>query len=403
MNKITLFRRQGFTLMELLIVLAIVMALFAIVLPTLFKSRTKSLIKQAEIQIGQLEGNLELYATENRGYPTTEQGLLALIYFPDNQTLAMTSPNFAQQPSGMNPAGMDPNAAFAGNAMTVGGAGTFGNPAGTPMGSTGAMGSMGTPNTVPNPMIDPTGMGMGGTGMGMTNPMPGNVANPMGSANPMDPMGGAMATADPMNPMSGTFANTWNQPFHNPQIYAQQRKRPSPYLDSEKSLLDPWGHPYRYDNSLQYYGLNKTGEVKPAIWSAGPDGRDGNEDDILNYDANEAQQRFAQHQQQLQNGMGTMGTNPVDMMGNPMSNPMSNSMDPTGMGMMNQPMNPQMNQPMNPMMSPGGISNPPGMVNPMGGTANPMNDPGMSPPMMPNTMPNTMPNPMTNPMTNPTM
>ncbi|MDR0336620.1 MAG: type II secretion system protein GspG [Planctomycetaceae bacterium] len=373
MNKIQSFYRQGFTLMELVIVLAIVMALFAIVLPTLFKSRTQSLIKQANIQIGQLEGNLELYATENRGYPTTEQGLYALIYFPDNQMFAMTSPNFTQQQNAMTP-GMDPNAAFGGNAVAVGGAGTFGVPTGTP-------------NPVANPMIDPTGMNMNANmnpNMNMANPI--GTANPAGIANPMDPMN-TMATANPLDPMSGTITNTWNQPFHNPQIYAQQRKRPTPYVDSDKLLVDPWGQPYRYDNSMQYNGLNRTGEIKPAIWSAGPDKRDGTEDDITNWDPNEAQQRIAQ--QQFQNGMAT---NSMDMMGNPMMNPM-NPMDPTGAGMANP-----MNQPMAPAgMS--GMPNQPGMVNPMGiNNTNPINETGITQPVLPNPMSNPMPNPMPNTM-----
>ncbi|MDR2115587.1 MAG: type II secretion system protein GspG [Planctomycetaceae bacterium] len=399
MSKIKLFYRQGFTLMELLIVLAIVMALFAIVLPTLFKSRTQSFVKQAKIQISQIEGYLELYATENRGYPTTEQGLYALIYFPDNLVSTMTSPTLGTQSPAMTP-GMDPNAAFGGNAVAVGGAGTFGNPTGTPMGP------MGTPN----PMMDPSGMG------GMTNPMPGTTGNPAGMTmtNPMDPMNsmGGMTTTNPMDPMGGmsgmTTATTWNQPFHNPQIYLQQRKRPSPYVDSDKSLLDPWGQPYRYDNSMQYYGLNKTGEAKPAIWSAGPDKRDGTEDDILNWDANEAQQRIAQHQQQMQfqGGMGT--TNPMDMMGNPMGNQMNNPMGMANPMGMNNPMDATGAGMMNTPMAPNGMPNQPGMMNPMGGTGgmNPMNETGIPQPqpqpMMPNPMPTPTPMPSPTPMPTPT-
>ncbi|MDR3198706.1 MAG: type II secretion system protein GspG [Planctomycetaceae bacterium] len=376
MNTTKLFYRQGFTLVELLIVLGILLALLAILIPGLFSAQARSRIQQAKIQIRQLEGYLESYATENRGYPTTEQGLYALIYFPDNQIPGL-SPSLAQ-PSGMSPAGMDPNAAFGGNAMAVGGAGTFGAQPGIPMNPMSPANPMGTSNS----MMDPTGMGM-------ANPMSGTMGNPAGMSNPMDSMGG-MATANPMDPMSGMATTVWNQPVHNPQIYTQQRKRPTPYIDSEKSLVDPWGQPYRYDNSMQYNGLNRTGEAKPAIWSAGPDKRDGTEDDILSWDSNEAQQRIAQQQQlqQFQGGMGT--TNPMDMMGNTMGNPI----DPTGAGMMNPP------------MAPAGMSNQPpaGMVNPMGtgGAMNPMNETGIpQPPMMPNPMPTPTPmpaNPMPNPM-----
>jgi hypothetical protein len=215
------------------------------------------------------------------------------------------------------------------------------------------------------------------------------MGNPMGIANPIDPMTGMAGT----NPM----ATAWTQPFHNPQIYMQLRKRTNPYLDSDKSLIDPWGQPYRYDNNMQYNGLNRTGEAKPAIWSAGPDKRDGTDDDILNWDPNEAQRRIAQQQQQLQfqggMGQGGMGaTNPMDMMGNPMG--MTNPMDPTGTGITNPP------------MTPTGIPNQPGMINPLGtgGTMNPMNGNGAMPqPTIPNSTPNPMPNPtpMPNPMPTP--
>jgi prepilin-type N-terminal cleavage/methylation domain-containing protein len=388
MNSMKLFYRQGFTLMELLIVLAIVVALFAILLPALLSSQLKSRIQQANIQIKQLEGYLEQYATENRGYPTTEQGLYALIYFSDNQVAAMTSPTLAQ-PSGMTP-GMDPNAAFSGNAVAVGGADVFGSPTGTPIGP-----PMGTPNPmgVGSPVMDTNSMGT-------ANPMPGTMGSSTGiTANPMDSMSGMMS-ANPMGTMGGTMATMWNQPFHNPQIYTLQRKRPTPYIDSDKSLIDPWGQPYRYDNSMQYNGLNKTGEAKPAIWSSGPDKRDGTEDDILGWDPNEAQRRIAQQQQlqQFQGGMGT--TNPMDSM-NMMGNSMGNLMDPSGTGMMNQPMNPagMPNQPgmasprtpsgagmMNQPTVPAGMPNQPGMSNPMPTPPTPT-PPTSTPAPMPTTTP----------------
>jgi general secretion pathway protein G len=49
-----------------------------------------------------------------------------------------------------------------------------------------------------------------------------------------------------------------------------------PYLDSEVPL-DPWRNPYRYE----YPGKRQTD--LPDIWSYGPDGIDGTEDDIGNW------------------------------------------------------------------------------------------------------------------------
>lgn len=49
-----------------------------------------------------------------------------------------------------------------------------------------------------------------------------------------------------------------------------------PYLDSEVPL-DPWGNPYRYENPGKHQA------DWPDIWSYGPDGMDGTDDDIGNW------------------------------------------------------------------------------------------------------------------------
>lgn len=50
-----------------------------------------------------------------------------------------------------------------------------------------------------------------------------------------------------------------------------------PYLDAQAVPLDPWGYEYQY----RYPGQYNTD--KPDIWSLGPDGVDGTEDDITNW------------------------------------------------------------------------------------------------------------------------
>jgi len=52
-----------------------------------------------------------------------------------------------------------------------------------------------------------------------------------------------------------------------------------PYLD-KKPGLDPWDNPYQY----AYPG--KHNSDKPDIWSNGPDGTSGSEDDIGNWETN---------------------------------------------------------------------------------------------------------------------
>ncbi|MDD4786238.1 MAG: type II secretion system protein GspG [Pirellulales bacterium] len=75
-------RRAGFTLMELLVVLAILVLLAAMVAPRILGLQGKADIKAAQTQISLFEGALEGYAVECGGYPTTEQGLQALISPP---------------------------------------------------------------------------------------------------------------------------------------------------------------------------------------------------------------------------------------------------------------------------------------------------------------------------------
>ena len=75
-------KRRGFTLMELLVVLAILVLLMAMVAPRVLKFLGKSDISVTTSQIGSLKKSLDLYAADCRRYPTTEQGLQALISPP---------------------------------------------------------------------------------------------------------------------------------------------------------------------------------------------------------------------------------------------------------------------------------------------------------------------------------
>lgn len=76
-------RRRGFTLIELLIVLAILVSLFAMVLPNVLGRKKKADIDSTLTQIGLFKGALEHYVLDTKAYPTTEQGLGALISKPE--------------------------------------------------------------------------------------------------------------------------------------------------------------------------------------------------------------------------------------------------------------------------------------------------------------------------------
>lgn len=74
--------RAGFTLMELLLVMAILVILLGLVAPRFLGTQKKANINAAKAQIGLFKSPLEMYALDLNGYPTTEQGLAALVEAP---------------------------------------------------------------------------------------------------------------------------------------------------------------------------------------------------------------------------------------------------------------------------------------------------------------------------------
>lgn len=76
----------GFTLIELLVVLLILGLLATIVMPRLFGRAEEAKVTAAKVQIRVLEDALHQYEVDNGAYPTTEQGLDALVKAPSNAT-----------------------------------------------------------------------------------------------------------------------------------------------------------------------------------------------------------------------------------------------------------------------------------------------------------------------------
>lgn len=78
-------RRRGFTLMELMLVMAILVILLGLAVPRFMGTQKKANINAAKSQIGLFKGALEMYAADSQNYPTTEQGLAVLIEAPDDE------------------------------------------------------------------------------------------------------------------------------------------------------------------------------------------------------------------------------------------------------------------------------------------------------------------------------
>ncbi len=77
---------QGFTLLELLVVLVIIGLLVAYVAPRYFSQVGKSEVKATRAQIKALEDALDQYRLDVGHYPNSEQGLEALNTQPGGET-----------------------------------------------------------------------------------------------------------------------------------------------------------------------------------------------------------------------------------------------------------------------------------------------------------------------------
>ncbi|EWC43284.1 type II secretion system major pseudopilin GspG [Stutzerimonas stutzeri] len=81
------FRQRGFTLMEIMVVIFIIGLLVAIVAPNVMGNQDQAMQQKARADIATLEQALDLYRLENLRYPTSEQGLKALIEQPTSEPL----------------------------------------------------------------------------------------------------------------------------------------------------------------------------------------------------------------------------------------------------------------------------------------------------------------------------
>lgn len=75
-------RSRGFTLIEIMVVVVIIGILAAIVAPNIFDQPDKARIVKARQDIAAIETALNLYKLDNFVYPSTQQGLEALVAPP---------------------------------------------------------------------------------------------------------------------------------------------------------------------------------------------------------------------------------------------------------------------------------------------------------------------------------
>ena len=80
-----LAHQAGFTLLELMVVIVILGVLASMVVPNLMGNKEKADAQKATSDIVALEGSLDMYKLDNHRYPTTEQGLEALVTKPQGE------------------------------------------------------------------------------------------------------------------------------------------------------------------------------------------------------------------------------------------------------------------------------------------------------------------------------
>ena len=74
--------QTGFTLIEIMVVVVILGILAAVVVPRIMDNPDKARVTKAQQDIRAMESALDLYRLDNFNYPTTDQGLEALVSKP---------------------------------------------------------------------------------------------------------------------------------------------------------------------------------------------------------------------------------------------------------------------------------------------------------------------------------
>lgn len=88
-------RNAGFTLIEIMVVVVIIGILIGLVAPNILGRVDEARVTAAQADIATLSQALDLYRLDNKRYPTTDQGLEALV----------AKPGSAPEPRNWNPAG----------------------------------------------------------------------------------------------------------------------------------------------------------------------------------------------------------------------------------------------------------------------------------------------------------
>jgi general secretion pathway protein G len=80
--KAVINNQKGFTMIEIMVVVVILGILAGVVVPRIMDNPDKARVAKAKHDIAALESALDVYRLDNYTYPTTDQGLEALVTKP---------------------------------------------------------------------------------------------------------------------------------------------------------------------------------------------------------------------------------------------------------------------------------------------------------------------------------
>lgn len=86
-------KQSGFSLLEVMVVLVIIGMIMAIVAPNIMGQQEEAAVDKAHLDIQQLEDAMAMYKLRNKVYPSTEQGLEALVTETDVEPLPRRFPD----------------------------------------------------------------------------------------------------------------------------------------------------------------------------------------------------------------------------------------------------------------------------------------------------------------------
>lgn len=91
-------RQRGFTLLEIMVVVVIIGLLAAIVVPEFMSNVDTAAVNRARQDIRGIETALDLYRLDNFRYPSTEDGLAALVQNPGEDAAPNWKPYLRRVP-----------------------------------------------------------------------------------------------------------------------------------------------------------------------------------------------------------------------------------------------------------------------------------------------------------------